>query len=200
MSKDMILVSSGFILPSNRLFSVITKDSTYRNSLLNKRNSTGKDFVLNDLIKTNSLSSSSACNELYAAYVHDSSIDNFLNLVDAITEVFKGVTLKDFLLLQARNTYLSPTGFRLCMDLVSDKLYNTYREYLVVSSFFRVTNPSEVSQEEINNRINQVERMLKDNDHINFTNVLANLVADKGGLVAFFQYVLTDSNRGGLYG
>jgi len=200
MTKDVILVSSGFIIPSNRLFSVITKDSTYRDSLLNKRNGTGKDITLNDLIKSNSLSSSGACNELYSAYIHDSSTENYLNLVDAITEVFKGVSLKDFLLLQARNTYLSPVGFRLCIDLVSDKLYKTYREYLVAPSFFRVMKPSDNANEEINKRVIQVERLLAGNDHINFTNVLANLMADKGGLVAFFQYVLTDSNRGGLYG
>ena len=41
MSKEMILVSSGFIIPSNRLFSVVTKDTTYRNSILSKKSGTG---------------------------------------------------------------------------------------------------------------------------------------------------------------
>lgn len=200
MSKEVILVGSGFIIPSNRLFTVVTKDSSYRDSVLGKRNGTGKDSTLNELIKAGGLSSSAVCNELYTNYVHDSSTENFLKLVDAITEVFKGVSLEEFLKLQARNTYLSPVGFKLCLDLATDKLYKTYREYLVASSFFRVTPPAEGSTEETNNRINQIDRLIKSKSIPTFTKALSTMMVDKGSLVAFFQYVLTDSNRGGLYG
>lgn len=200
MSKEMILVSSGFIIPSNRLFSVVTKDTTYRNSILSKKNGTGKDVILDELIKTGTLNSSATCNDLYAAYVHDSSVDNLLNLVDTIAEVFKGLSLKDFMMTQAKNTYLSPLGFKLCMDLATDKLHKTYREYLVSSSFFRVAKPSEVNPDEILNRISTVEKIYKDSQHLNFVSVISSMMADKGSLPAFFQYVLTDSNRGGTYG
>ena len=200
MAKEMILVGSGFIVPNNRLFNVVTKDSTYRDSLLSKRNGTGKDIILSELINAGALSSSEACNSLYTAYVHDSSIDKFMDLTDAICEVFKGTSLKDFMLLQARNTYLSPTGFKLCMDLATDKLYQTYREYLVAPSFFRVTKPTDNSTEEIGKRVTQVEKLFKDSTSRNFIDILSAMMNDKGSLVAFFQYVLTDSNRGGLYG
>lgn len=200
MSKEMILVSSGFIIPSNRLFSVVTKDTTYRNSILSKKSGTGKDVILDELIKAGTLNSSATCNDLYTAYVHDSSVDNLLNLVDAIAEVFKGLSLKDFMMTQAKNTYLSPLGFKLCMDLATDKLHKTYREYLVSSSFFRVAKPSEVHPDEILNRISTVEKIYKDSQHLNFVSVISSMMADKGSLPAFFQYVLTDSNRGGMYG
>lgn len=200
MSKEMILVSSGFIIPSNRLFSVVSKDSTYRDSILSKRNGTDKDIVLNELIKANALSSSNACNELYSAYIHDSTTDNFLNLVDAIAEVFRGISLKDFLMLQARNTYLSPVGFRLCMDLATCKLHETYREYLVTSSFFRVAKPTDNQAKEVNSRINQIEKALANKGQTSFPSELSYMMHNKGSIVAFFQYVLTDSNRGGLYG
>lgn len=200
MSKEMILVSSGFIIPSNRLFSVVTKDTTYRNSILSKKNGTGKDVILDELIKTGTLNSSATCNDLYTAYVHDSSADNLLNLVDAIAEVFKGLSLKDFMMTQAKNTYLSPLGFKLCMDLATDKLHKTYREYLVSPSFFRVAKPSEISSDEISARISSVEKLFTSDYRLNFVTVIAGMMADKGPLAAFFQYVLTDSNRGGMYG
>lgn len=199
MGKEMILISSGFLIPSNRLFTVVTKDSTYRNSILGKKNGTNNDNVLSSLIQSGSLSSSAVCNDLYTTYLHNPNYETYMTLVDTLAEVFGDISLSDFVMHQARNVYLSPIGFKLCTDLLSDKLFKTYKEYLVAPSFFRVTNPQAVSPEEINRRVTEVQRLLT-NNRSTFIEFLSVAMNDKGSIPAFFQYTLTDSNRGGLYG
>lgn len=199
MTKDMILVSSGFIIPSNRLFNLVTKDTTYRDSVLGKRNGVGKDVILSDLVKAGALSSSAACNEMYVTYISDPSFDNYIAMVDAIAEIFKSVSLREFVEIQARNTYLSPLGFKLCMDLITDRLYKTYKDYLIAPSFFRLAKPSEVSPEEIKRRETEIHKVFKESN-ATFLQVLGTMIQDRSAVPAFFQYVLTDSNRGNLYG
>lgn len=200
MNKDMILVSSGFIIPSNRLFDLVTKDNTYRESVLGKRNGVAKDAILSDLVKAGALSSSATCNDVYLKYTHNPTFDNYIEMVDIVSEIFKPISLIEFMKIQARNTYLSPLGFKLCMDMVTDRLYKTYRDYSVAPSFFRLAKPSDISPEEILRRETEINKIFKHNPNISFADIFASMIQDRGALPAFFQYVLTDSNRGGLYG
>lgn len=200
MGKNLILISSGFIIPSNRLFSVVVKDSTYRDSVLGKRNGVGRDIVLANLIKDGMLSSSASCNDRYTNHIHNPSYDTFMTLVDTLAEIFGGISLQEFAKLQARNAYLSPLGFKFCLDLLGDKLITSYKEYLVAPSFFRITNPEDISPEEVNRRLNEIERVTKYNKNMSFLDILSVMMNDKGSIQAMFQYVLTDSNRGGMYG
>lgn len=201
MSKEYVLASSGFVIPSNRLFIEVDKDSTYKESVLGKMDSLGKDKTLSRLVEDGGVYSSPVCNETYLRYQDDpKSFDNYIAMVDILAEVFTEVDFKDFIRIQANNTFLSPLGFKLISDLVRYELGTTYKDYLVATSFFKLPQTGQVSNKEIASRQELVEAIFKDNRNWKAVNVLSDLMGNKPALAAFFKFMLTDSNRGGSYG
>lgn len=200
--SDYILITSGFIIPQNNLFSPLVESEAYREALLRKESVIELFPKLDRLIDTGQLHSSAVVTEAYMDYLAQPSFDCYMRLVDIFTGVIGKLSLYEFVQLQFSNPYLSPTGFKLCLDMLQPHvLEQSYNDYAVVPSFF--TMASEVNSQEVNSRQARYEKMLGGNGcavnhqtHAHGLNTLTELVSNQKGFLALFKYVLTDFNRG----
>lgn len=200
--SDYILITSGFIIPQNNLFSPLVESDGYREALLREESVIELFPKLDRLIDTGQLHSSAVVTEAYMDYLAQPNFDRYMRLVDIFTGVIGKMSLHEFVQLQFSNPYLSPTGFKLCLDMLRpSELGRTYMEYAAVPSFF--TMASEVNSQEVNSRQTRYEKMLGDcgcavnnQSYAYSLNTLTELVSNQKGFLAVFKYMLTDFNRG----
>lgn len=200
MSKNYILVTSGFLIPSNPLFVEIDRDPTYKESVIGALDAMSKDKVLGRLVEDGGVYTSAICNEAFLRYQENPGcFDAHMRLVNIMAEIFEECDFKDFLRVQSRNTFLSPTGFKMLTDFIGYRITQTFREYAIIPSFFRIPDQSKIDISELERRQTYLDKMLKDNG---FTaqNFIAELMEDKQVLAAVFKFMFTDSNRGNVYG
>lgn len=199
--SDYILITSGFIIPQNNLFSPLIESEGYREALLRKESVIELFPKLDRLIDTGQLHSSAVVTEAYMDYLAQPNFDNYIRLVDIFTGVIGQLTLYEFVQLQLNNPYLSPTGFKLCLDMLHPyKFTDSYTDYAAVPSFF--TMAAEVNSAEIATRQSRYDKLLNSHGYcVSYNspaghNLLTELVSHQNGFLALFKYMLTDFNRG----
>ena len=193
--KEYILVSSGFILPANKWFNPLMNTDDYKDSLLKKEGTVELFVKLEGLIAKGGISTSPQATEAYLAYTNDQSFDNYMLLVDMLTDIVKEVGIVPLVRLQVNNPYLSPMGFRLCLELISEyKLTETYQEYAAVPTFFVMGQKADAS--ELATREDRLNSVLKLHGSMSNVRILESLVREKEALAALFKYMLVDFNRG----
>lgn len=201
MTKKYLLVGSGFLIPSNSLFVEIDKDPTYKESVIGAVDAMSKDKILSRIVEDGGVYSSAVCNEAFLQYQEKpKSFDTYIRLVNIMADIFDQCDFKDFLLVQSRNTFLSPVGFKLVTDILGYRILDTYRDYLILPSFFRIPDQSKIDLEELDKRQNYISKMMNDNVKITASDFVADLATNKEVLAAVFKFMLTDSNRGAAYG
>lgn len=200
--SEYILLTSGFIIPTNRWFSPIEKDTSYLAQLLSREGSTSQDNHLTSLIDSKAIYSSKECNEIFLAYQHKPSFEGYMKMVDILTEIFSAVDLIKFFDIQTRNLFLSPLGYNLLTDVITTKFQTTYKQFAMAPSFFRTIK--ETSFEDMEGRRKIANELKKRHyypsvDRNPTLNRLNDLSADRNVFAIFFKYLLTDSNRGNVY-
>lgn len=199
---DYVLLSSGFIIPKNRWFSPVEKENTYLTQLLNRVPNTVNDSHLTSLINLNAIYSSKECNEIYLNYQHKPSFENYMRMIDILSEIFSEIDIGKFFEIQSKNIYLSPLGFGFINDTMTSAFIQNYKQYAMVPSFFRTVKDTNFSDMEARKKVLNETRKTSYlfHGHRNVTlTFLTDLSQNRDVFATFFRYMLTDSNRGNSY-
>lgn len=197
MAIGNVLLTSGFIIPENKWFTTISDDATYRERLLGDGN--GLDLVpkLHALITKGDISSSVTANEAYLNYTNDPSFENYMAMVDIFTDVFKDYNFVKFCKDQVVNSYLSPMGFSLILDILTGWKSINYSLYEAVPGFFTMAMNSD--PKELTTRETRLNKVLDSSTLLSTSGYLTNLIQDKKVFASVFKFILVDFNRGGNY-
>lgn len=129
LKSEMIVATSGFILPANNYFYEFEPDSDI-DDILNRsivvNNSTVHEFYKKqDVYKSESIS------KVYKDYITNKSFDNYIKLLDISMDILKDINCELFFKMQLTNRYLSPISLNFCKDLltVTNKPSSRIRNY-----------------------------------------------------------------------
>lgn len=192
MNSNYILITSGFIIPENKYFSVLPEEKVLSTSIFNSKVMTAKDSNIEELVKTNQLYYSAEASEAYLHYTGTKSFEDYMRMVDISIEVFGKIDLAHFFSIQANNTNISPLSFRFCLELVSGDLLVNYLLYNSAINSARFSSNPAITNE----RINTNTRALKEassSSYNTWEKLITHLTKNPDAFVTFYKYILTDS-------
>lgn len=192
MSNAHILTTSGFILPDNQHYEVLTKEkigeaSGFRRTALATNNS-----AVSELVKNNQIYHSPAANEAFLNFEDSSSFDHFMRLVDVASTILKDIDYNKFFELQGNNRHLSPFSFKMCVELLSGEFLKTYHTYSVIPSNIRFCADNGYSASQFASNVKTLHRS-KSYYANTWEQLLSALANDRAAFSTFFKYVFVDS-------
>lgn len=192
MNKLYILTTSGFILPDNKHYSVLTESKVMDTSIFNRSSLVNSDSVIAELTKSNSVHHSEEANNVYKKYEINKSFEDYVGMLDIACEVLSKINYQTFFELQANNPHMSPVSFKFCMDIYTGSLINNYAQYnaMPFSARFSLNNSADKKILLDNTRRLHTHKAERYND---WSSVLADLYLDRNAFATFFKYIFCDS-------
>lgn len=190
MTKNLILTTSGFVLPATNYYGILDESKVSGSSVFDRKTFISTDMVISDYLKSGLIYHSAAANEAHRKYMATQSFEHYMAMVHIAADVLSRVPFDTFFELQASNRNLSPTSFMLCLDLYSTNFYHTYRTYETVPLGARFTAEYTPKSDNLAKL-----RAVKPQPVTRKTweNYLSALSVDRKAFTAFFRYVFVDA-------
>lgn len=192
MTNAHILTTSGFILPQNRHFEVLTKEKISNTSVFNRSVLVTTNSVVADLVDTNQIYHSTAANEAYLKYEDSGSFEDFMRMVDIAAEILGGIEYNKFFELQANNRHISHYSFKMCVDLLNGEFFKTFREYGIIPANIRFCADNGFSASQFASNVKMLHKS-KSYCTNTWEQLLSGLANEKAVFSTFFKYVFVDS-------
>ena len=192
MTNGHILTTSGFILPENQHYTVLTKERLGETSVFKRTALVTSNSTVADLVTTNQIYHSPVANEAFLKFESTGSFEDFMRLVDLTSEILGTVDLNKFFELQANNRHLSQYSFKMCVDLLSCKFYSNYHEYSTIPANVRFCADNGYSASQFASNVKLLHRS-KNHNASTWERLLSCLSDNKTAFSTFFKYIFVDS-------
>ena len=96
MTDKQILTTSGFILPDNQYFKILTKEDISDISIFNRTALLTTNSAMSTMAETNQIYYSPIASKAYLDYMSDNSFENYLRMVDITSEIFSNIGIDNF--------------------------------------------------------------------------------------------------------
>lgn len=200
---QMILTTSGFVLPENTYYTPYAKDSDPLTLLNSLKSFTYANDALTDYFNANDVHNSSTSDVLYHAYRKSPTHDNFMAIVDYVCEIIGSIGFVEFVEAQIVNPHLAPVSLVMCKDLITDR-FNEFQAYHRLSSNMRFTMNKGLTSGRASQLTDAFVKDVRDtmkaanmycySEHSHtWVEVLSKLMSKKSDFVAFFRYVFVHS-------
>lgn len=215
--NDYILTTTGFLLPSNNLYTRVIPDKNDIEHIFTRTQYYEKKSISN-LFTNNEVYSSKVINDDLSKYLNDKSARNFYKLLDNCLEIFSETSLINFFLVQAKNSYLSNICYMFLIDfleeinnyylatspLKNDNIYsysaNRINKYSYLPYNVRFNLTSKVSEDVKLKREEVITKFVKSIGYpynlfsTSNTQIFTLLTKNKDFLLTFYKFVLADIN------
>lgn len=191
---DLILTTSGLLLPSNQHFSLIDFNKLTENSILNRNRNkiTELDSELVSRIKTLPIYSSEAANKAFNSFKADKSFDNFIVLTEIASDSLNPISVKDFFLIQAENKYISPLTFMMLLEVANGNFEANHHRYATYSNSVRIIRHTAITSEEVKDNLIAMKRAI-DFLPTTWNKFIPMLAKDKEAFASFFYCIFVSS-------
>ena len=187
---DYIIASSGFILPANNYFKPFEPKDTITDAIFNRSIVTSLNPQVLKFYQDKNVFRSETINSALNDYLSTKSFEDYINLINIATDIFKEIDFSSFFKLQATNVNLSPISFKFCLDVVSGKFVSNYNEYSIIPFNIRFVINNGLTNDKVLDNIRQLE---KSSYYIsNWETFLSELSNNKDALLTFIKYILAD--------
>jgi hypothetical protein len=187
---DYIIASSGFILPANNYFKPFEPKDTITDAIFNRSIVTSLNPQVLKFYQDKNVFRSETINSALNDYLSTKSFEDYINLINIATDIFKEIDFSSFFKLQATNVNLSPISFKFCLDVVSGKFISNYNEYSIIPFNIRFVINNGLTNDKVLDNIRQLE---KSSYYIsNWETFLSELSNNKDALLTFIKYILAD--------
>lgn len=190
-----ILTTSGFILPDNKYFEQLDSMDVFFNEYLGGPSLTGLNRSLSDVIDQGLISTSKIASEAYLEYISNPNFDSYILLVDIVSEVFRNISYLDLLKLQVNNSFLSPMGFKMLLELpCHNKISSDFSSYSMLPSF--LIGQHNFNHKELSTREGRIKELEGTRGRfLEAPVVIQQLLSFRESFLTFFKLVLTSSLR-----
>ena len=200
---DWITLTTGFLIPENNegYKPVETEEDLY--SSIIQRTVVGIDEKRIEHFKKHQVCSSEKINTIYSNHLETRSPESYFELIDIVQNIFKEVTLTQFLLNQAYNPQLTNISFQFCVDLVKllskQKSVDTLKQYSVIPYNIRysfTTIPKyelEKRYSALREAIDSSSKWYNQNIKADIDSFIIELAKDRNTFLSFFKFVLVDT-------
>ena len=192
MTNSLILTTSGFILPQNRLYEVLTKEKISNTSIFNRTVLVTTNSTVADLVNTGQIYHSQEANEAFLKYEDSGKFEDFMRMVDIAAEILGTVDFNKFFELQANNRHLTHYSFKMCVDLLNCEFVNTYRQYSVIPANTRFAADNGFSASQFTANVKILHKSKKYGSST-WENLLSSLANERAVFSTFFKYIFTDN-------
>lgn len=193
MSKIFVLTTSGFVLPLTAHYTPVDQSKLDVVSIFGRSTPLPFDSNLAEFTKDVLEHHSPSANDAYRNYEANKSFENFMVMVDMTSEILSHVNVSDFMKIQAINRYLSPTSFRFCTDILSDRIRQNHRDYLVFPLNARFQDPGLTTPARLEDNQRTLNRYGDSLRSLTWENILPDMINDKNTFSAFFRYLFVDA-------
>jgi len=192
MNNLHILTTSGFIIPNNNYYTVLTKDKIADTSIFNRTVLYSVNSGINKLIDTNQIYHSEVANKAYKKFEGSGSFEDFIFMVDIATDILSKIDYDEFFKLQANNPHISAFGIKMCEELLNGMFFKTYRQYAIFPFNLRFSINNGLTSERIEENL-KIMRNSKKRSLATWQNLLSKLANDRSAFCTFFKYIFVDS-------
>lgn len=190
--QDRVYTTTGLLIPPSPLYEVYEKSATPLEQLFSRSMIDNSDLGVLDFYKSNEIFTSLQANRLYLNYISEPTYDNFMEMVNFATDIFKGVTCREFFQDQVASLHISQMTLMLCKDIINGNIGN-YIQYAGVSpgSRFVISNGVTVNKanETMKKLFSEVDRRY---GSISWVQVLTPVVENEGAFVMMFKHFFVD--------
>lgn len=192
MSNTHILTTSGFVLPGNLHYEVLTKEKIgeghgFRRTVLATNNS-----AVSELVNTNQIFHSPAANEAFLKFEDSGSFEDFIRMVNIAADILKDIDYNRFFELQANNRHLSAYSWKMCVELISGEFFKTFHSYSIIPANIRFTADNGNSASQFASNVKAMHKA-KSYSINTWEQLLSALSNDRAAFSTFFKYVFVDS-------
>lgn len=191
MTNPIILTTSGFILPENKYFEVLTKEKISETVNFNRTVLVTTNSTVADLVDTGQIYHSPAANEAYLKYEDSGSFEDFMRMIDIAAEILGKINFDKFFELQANNRHITHYSFKLCVDLLNTEFQNTFHQYSVIPSNIRFAADNGNSASQFANNVKLLHKS-KTYRSSTWEQLLSNLGNGRAEFSTFFKYIFVD--------
>jgi len=192
MNNVHILTTSGFILPNNPHYTVLTKEKMADVSIFNRTALVSTDSNVAQMVDTNQIYHSDIANEAYKKFEASGKFEDFMAMIDIATDVLSKVNYDTFFELQANNRHISAFSIKLCNELLNGNFVRNYHEYATIPFNIRFTADNGLTSSQAADRVKAM-RYSKTYYLNTWQNLLSMLANDRSAFSTFFKYVFVDS-------
>lgn len=188
-----VFTTSGFVLPLTAYLTPFKEISGISETLFSNVFATSSDQMLRGYLKNSDVCISDTAKRLYDAYSNESTLDNFMAVVDMVTDTLRSVTPAQFFQWQTGSRHISAVSLMFCQDVVSGKFVENYKTYNVLGFSSRfVINNGMTAQDAAGHwrRIN--DALISRNLSNSWTDLLGPLMNDRGVFMTFFKHIFVD--------
>lgn len=192
MTNDLIIATSGFFLTRNSYFTNFTEDDITADLIYNRDIVTSTSKETMDYYVRNEVYRSRTASLAYGKYLSEPVFDNYIALIDITLDILKDMEYLTFFKLQAANNHLSPLAYKFCLDVVSGKFKDTYRDYNILPFSLRFTIDNGMSTTLSLRRIKEVETAATQASHGSWSTLMSSLIEDREAMVTFYKFIFAD--------
>lgn len=192
MSDQLILTSSGFIIPDNDKYVELEQEQVNSSTMLDRNIVINPATNVSAIIKSNRIHTSKIANELFRAYQEGKDFGDYMAMVEFATEVLSLMSYDAFFVVQANNRNMSPTSFMMCLSIYTGKFCEEHLQYSVLPANARLISDPSISAAKIEERIKKL-RASNSIYAANWMKVISILANDQQAFSSFFRYIFVDS-------
>jgi len=192
MTNDLIIATSGFLLKKNQYFTDFTEDDVTSDLIFNRDivTSTNKETI--DYYVRNDVYRSRTIDEAYKNYNAEPNFNNYIALVDILTDIFKEMDYLTFFKLQAANTHLSNIAFQFCLDVTSRKFLTNYRDYGILPFSLRFTIDNGLTTTKALDNMKALEKNFSNTMFSSWDSLFVDLMDNRAAMTTFYKFILAD--------
>lgn len=189
--NQFIVAASGFMLPMNTYFKPFEPEDTKFDSIFSRSIVATNDTKIMEFYKNKNVYRSDTVNKLLNDYQDQPTFENYMNLINVTTDIFKDIDFSSFFKLQATNTNLSNISRKFCLDCMSGKYFQNYRDYAIVPYNIRFVSNNALTVDKVKENIHEFE---KQSFYVNNWETFLSELSEnnKDTFITFFKYIFAD--------
>ena len=189
-----VFTTSGFVVPLTPYHTPYADVNGIGEPIFAKAFASSSDQMLREYFKYSHIYISETGKKLYDAYTTEPSIDNFIAVVDMVTDVFKTITPEMFFQWQAGSKHISSSSMMFCKDLVSGKFLTNYNTYNVLGFNSRFAINNGVTSQEASANWRDIDKCLSVyvNQKNSWVKLLTPLMGNRAAFMTFFKHIFVD--------
>ena len=189
--KEFIVAASGFMIPMNSYFKPFEPEDTAFDTIFNRSIASTINTQLIEFYKNKNVYRSDTINKLLDQYQDQPTFENYMNLLNIAIDIFKEIDFSAFFKLQATNTNLSNMSRKFCLDCMSGKFFQNYRDYLIVPFNIRFVSNNAMTTDKVKENIHEFE---KQSYYVNNWETFLTELSEnnRDAFVTFFKYIFAD--------
>lgn len=188
-----VFTTSGFVLPLTAYLTPFKEISGISETLFSNVFATSSDQMLREYLKNSDVHISDTAKKLYDTYSNEPTLDNFMAVVDMVTDTLRLVTPVQFFQWQTGSRHISEISLLFCQDVVTGKFVENYKTYNVLGFNSRFVISNGMTAQEAALRWQQINKVLISRGvTTSWTRLLTPLMNDRAVFMTFFKHIFVD--------